>query len=433
MFKENDGFKVEANIGKGCKLNATVTVSPAQVKKAYKQAVKEINKEVSLPGFRKGKAPEETIIKQYSAPIDREWKEIVVNDAFQAALKLTSIYPYNKNTIDKPKIETCSLDDGALVSISYECYPEVPQVKFDEIKLPHIDKKEVSDQEVEEILKEIKQAHATWEEISDRPVKEGDYVDLTIHKIDEDPSHALVQNRRFEVSPVMISWLKKMVLDQTAGASIDGTTFPDEKASDEEKKAYEPIAVRVTLHKIQKIILPEVDDALAHKTGATDKEDLLMKIRANLGRDALLMQKEEKIRALENILIQKYKFEVPASLLKNEIESRKNEKTEELRRQNMSPEKIEAEKESIDTWATNIAEQSLRLHFLLAAIGEKGKVEMSREELNEKLNNEILRNPYYHSLVKENNEKLQGLIRRLTTQFQHEKIREYALEQVEAA
>ncbi len=427
-MKENEGYKVETKNLKGCRLALTITVKKEQVKKAYQKAIKAVNKEISMPGFRKGKAPDEAVIQKYGPHIEREWKEILVQDAFQAGLALTQKYPYNRETIDKPKIEKCSMEEGALISISYECYPEVPEVNFKDLALPHIARKKVKQEEVDEILKEVRQAHATWEEVPGK-VKEGDWVDLSIDKIDEEPPHPLVQKRRFEVSSVMMPWLKSLVVGMSAGELAEGTTAPDEKASAAEKASYQPVKVRVTLHGIQKIILPEVDDELAKKVGATDKTDLETKIRANLERDADAKLKDEKIKALENLLIEKYAFEVPSSVLDNEIKSRTEERIAELRKQNTPEDQIKIDE--IAEWAKGISEQSLRLHYLLTAIGEKGKVRISNEELNEKLNNEILRNPYYHQIAKENSEMLQRLIRRLSAHFQNEKIREYALAQVD--
>lgn len=432
MLKEDENYKVDWQEEAGCKVKATVTVKKEEVKKAYKQAVKRINKEISLPGFRKGKAPDDVVIQRYASPIEKEWKEIVVNDAFNAALKLSGVYPYNKNTIDKPKIDKCSQEEGAVVSISYERYPHIPEIDFSKLTLPRIEKKKVADSEVDEILKEVQHSQAGYEEVSGRAVQEGDYVDLSIDKIDEEPPHPLVQKRRFEVSAVMVPWLKKLLMTGlNIGESIEGETAADEKASEEEKKNYKPIKVRVMLHGIQKIKLPEIDDELAKKVGATDKNDLITKIRSNLEKDAEAKLKDEKIRTLEALLIEKYPVDLPASILENESRSRAEEKVQELKNQKVPEDQIEAEKEKIEKWAKESAKHGLSLHFLLLEIGEKGKVQLSKEELNEKLNNEILRNPYYHSLVKENSEMLQSLVRRLTTHFQHEKIREYALSQVE--
>ena len=61
---ENNNFKISVQEEPGCLVKLNVFVSPEQTNKNYKLAVKKINKEVSVPGFRKGKAPDSTVIRK---------------------------------------------------------------------------------------------------------------------------------------------------------------------------------------------------------------------------------------------------------------------------------------------------------------------------------------------------------------------------------
>lgn len=429
MAQDKNGFKVDVTEEKGCRLLLKVTVAQAEAQKAYKQAIKLINKEISVPGFRKGKAPEESVVSKYPSQIDKEWKDILINEAFQAALTQTKIYPYSKKTIEKARLESCSME-GATVLLAYERYPAIPDVDFSSISLPKTKKKAIADSEVDKVVLEVQKAHATFEEEASRPLKLGDYVDLSIDKIDEEPPHSLIKERRFEVTDEMLPWLKKMILGLEPGASVEGMTEPDPQADEKVKADYVPAKVRVTVHGIKKSLLPALDDELAKKAGASSKEDLIQKIRANLEKDAELEQKEQKIKALEALLLKKYPFEIPASLLEAEISDRIREQVTRLREEGASEDRIQEEEKQLKESVSKEASDAIHLHFLMTHIGEKDRVELTKEELNHKLTEEMMRNPYYMTLQKQNSELFGKIINRLSTRFLFDKIREHALAKV---
>lgn len=413
MHYENDSFQVDASKEAGCLLTLKITVLPVAAKKAYKQAIKKINKEISVPGFRKGKAPEDAVITKYAAHIEQEWKEILINDAFRAGCELTSIYPLSKETIQKPKLEKCSQEEGAVVSLSYEYYPEVPEIDFSSISLPHLEQRPVDGTRLHEILQEIRKAHAEYDEVQERGVEEGDYVDLSIDATNEEPPKPIVKERRFEVASTrMPEWLKKGLLNLKKGESVDSETEVDENADPRSKEQFKPTPVRITLHAIWQIRLPELSDELAKKAGADSLVDLEQKITANLEAEALEELKEQRLRNLEEALLQKYPFDLPRSVVQKEIDWRKG------RRPEGSSDDLQAE-----------AEKSLRLYFLEKKIQSQGKIEISNQELNEELISAIRRQPHLYGREMDA-ETSRNLVNRLASDLLTRKTKQYALEQV---
>jgi trigger factor len=431
VIKENQSFKVETREKKGCLLEVTVEVKPEQVKRAYKQAVKTINKEISVPGFRKGKAPDEAVIKQYGPHIEKEWKDILVNDALQGTLELTKIYPYNKNSIQRPKIEKCSLEAGALVQLSYECFPQIPEVNFSSIKLPKMKRELLADNAVEDVLQEIQKAHCNWEEVAPRPVQAGDHVDITIAKIDEEPAKELIKDRRFEISDNMMSWLKKMLLGMEVGQSREGYTEPDEKAPPT-NEPFQAFQVRVTLNGIKKSIPAPVDDELAKKVGASSKEDLIAKITENLESDLEAKLREKKMHALEDALLEQYPFDLPKSLLDSEVKHRYDDKVNKMREEGLSEDSIAEQAESIRKEVETASDNALRMHFLLNHIAEAEKIVLTQEELSDRLRGEMMQNPQLFDMQKKNPEMFGNIVRRLSNHYLFEKIRDHVLTKVAA-
>jgi trigger factor len=430
---ENADYSVEAMEGAGCLLMLTLFVKPKQSQKTYQKAVKIVNKQISIPGFRKGHAPDHTVIGRYGSYVEQEWKEIIVNEAYRAALELTNIYPMNKESIQKPKIEKCSQEEGAIIHLSYEHYPNIPVVDFSQIKILAVEKRAVSEEKVEAILEEARRSHADWENVEGRGVEVGDFVDLSIDSLREDPPKPIVKEARFEVDDERFpSWLKKLLIGLNIGESVEGESEVEAEADDALKQSFQATKVRVTLHAIKKILLPEVNDELAQKVGAESVEDLKNKIRQNLEKEGEEEYKQRRIEALEEALLERYHFDLPASIVASERKERLSKRLHALKKENLAKEEMKVREEELGEEVDKEIDRSLRLYFLKKQIAKQGKISLTNQELNDELARYLGQRPYLYG--KESDEAAtRELVSRMATLLMQRKTNEYALSQVEAA
>src|SRR6185369_199393 len=84
----NENLKVKVHFKPNCKVELEVHALPPLLKDAYRKAVKVVGREVTLPGFRKGKAPEALVEKSYAKQIDTEWQQAIADLSFQGSSKL---------------------------------------------------------------------------------------------------------------------------------------------------------------------------------------------------------------------------------------------------------------------------------------------------------------------------------------------------------
>ncbi|MCH9626331.1 MAG: Trigger factor [Chlamydiales bacterium] len=430
---ENDAYSVEATEDAGCLLTLKIFVKPPAAQKSYKKAVKIVNKQISIPGFRKGRAPDHTVISRYSSYVDQEWKEDIVNEAYKAAVDLVKIYPISQESFKKPKIESCSQEEGAIISLAYEHYPKAPEVDLQSLTIPLIETESISEERIEETLQEIKRSHADWEKIEDRAVQEGDYVDVSISAIDKEPPIEIVKDRRFEMADKKIApWLKKLLLGLAVDESAEGMSELSEDATEEVKKGFETRKMQVTVHAIHKILLPELDEELAKKLGADSVEDLCAKVRANLEKEMEEAAQEKRIEALEDALLTAYNFDLPASLLEEERASRIEYRIQKLKEQGLSDEEIKAKESEIELEVAKDTEESYRLYFLNKQIEKLGGVSVSQDEISGEVMRQIQLNPY---LFQQENDPdhTKNLITRISHSLLKKKVNEYALTQVKVA
>ena len=90
---QNENVRFTIHHKPACIVEFDVEAFEPLIKNAHKKAAKTIAKEVTLPGFRKGKAPEELIIKNFPKEVDKEWQQEIANICFQECGK-TCQYPH---------------------------------------------------------------------------------------------------------------------------------------------------------------------------------------------------------------------------------------------------------------------------------------------------------------------------------------------------
>lgn len=428
MSFEKPGYKVETVEKVGCRLVLRVEVSKEEVDKAFKKALKSVNKEISLPGFRKGKAPEETVLKQHGKAVEQEYRELVVNEAFREALDLVQIYPFNKESIDKVSVEKCSVQEGAVITISYEHYPVVPAINFAEIKLQRIQEPPIDQGQLDEILSEIQKHHSEFEEIMGRKALVGDFVDLTIEKMDETPPRALASNRRFEMADQRMSkWLRSMIVDLEIGQSKEALTELEENATEEQKASFTPIPIRVTLLAIKKSLLPPLDDELAKKEGFDTLEALRASIRENLAKEVHEQLYEQKVKLLEQALLETCTFALPSKAFEQEYRYFKEKEIAALEKKRLPEEERKKAEAQLEVELAPVVEKHLRLRFLLNEIGKREHISLSTEELNARIHDRISADPFYALLYKQDKETFRKLISGMSAEFLEKKVKEHIL------
>jgi trigger factor len=305
-----------------CKVELTVHASSDFVKISNKKAIKEVSKQISIPGFRKGKAPEDLIIKKYSGAVDEKLHTILADDVFKECQKATNL----KILSNGPKItydaKNISMQDGADLSYKFEVEPEVPSIDPLKLKLKDLKAPKITKEEIDEAILQTRFYYATWDEITDRPVKDHDYVILDIETL-EDPKQKVFQDTRFEVSDKrMAKWMQKLVIGTNLNDSVEGISTPDHNATEKEKKEFQPKKVKVTIKKIEQPTLPELNDEFAKKVGSESLEKFTESMEKMLQNKAQEKFDQERRAEVNKFLIDNYLFELPYSLVKKETDHR---------------------------------------------------------------------------------------------------------------
>lgn len=319
---QNENVRFTIHHKPACIVEFDVEALEPLVKNAHKKATRTISKEVTLPGFRKGKAPDEMILKNFAKEIDKEWQQEIANACFKACAELAKIPILHRDAKITYKMKSYS-PSGALLTLSLETEPKVPHVDPKQFQLKPTKRPEVNEEKIHETIRQTQLFFANWQHIHDRPVQEGDFVLLDVDVIEEHPPTPLFSHTRFEVTEKsMAKWMRELVMGKKIGEAIEGISVPDEEASKEDKEELKPKKVRVTIKSIDTATLPALNDEFAQKLGATSLEDMTTKVTDLLNKQADAHVQETQREQVNEFLLTHYPFDLPATLIEKETQFR---------------------------------------------------------------------------------------------------------------
>lgn len=427
---KNDDISLTIKRDPGCKVTLDVTVSPSRAQAVHRDALKRVKKEVSIPGFRKGRAPDNVILQKFGSHVDSEWQNLLVQSSFEMSCDLARVSPFDQHSLKRPKLESCSREEGARVQFEFESEPEVPEVDYKELSLKVEAPREVTDEQIQSTLRDIQVVHADWEDVNDRGVAVEDYVDLTIESLD-DPGKIICEDKRFEMRDGKIGkWLMDLLVDKKIGDTFEGTSQLDEDQADQIKN-FKPTQLKITVNGIKSIVLPELNDELAQKVGLESVDQLRQKLREDLESAAKQEAKDKMKEALEEALLERYPFDVPSSLEASEKRGRLHSHIEALKAEGFSEDDIKEKMTEIEETVHNDVTRSLRSFFIFRKVAEAEGIGATQEDLSQELSRQLWSVPEHQRIIDPHMEP-QEMRSRLMMKIVMDKTKDFLLDNVSA-
>lgn len=403
---ENEKIKISLSRKPGCRIEMQVKAMPDIVKEARKKAIHRVSKQVSFHGFRKGKAPEELILKNYPRDVDQNWQQIIADFAFKEAQPLAKVSLLDSNTQVQFKMHKHSLE-GAELMLTFETTPEPPAIDPRQFELKTIDQPTLDDKKIDEAIHQVRFYFAKWNKITNRPVKEGDYILLDLNDLETNPPKKVYTNTRFEVSDErMAKWMKEVVLGMNTGDTKEGVSWPDENASEEEKKEYKPKKVNITINAIEEAELPPLDDTFAKNLGVSSIEEIRTSIE-NLLKKQIDDHVKKQLREQANeFLLNKHPFELPPSLVEKEARFRLEQLGRDPNFIQFWQGRSEEERKNIINEIYAQAEKAMRMFYLCRKIVADAKLSVTADDVEKQATTplEMLLHPSPERLSEQNSD-----------------------------
>jgi trigger factor len=366
------------------RVKITVEVPFADLKPSMDQAYAEVAKSVNIPGFRRGKVPPVVIDQRFG-------RGVIIQEAFNNSWQNfygDAVTENKLSPLAQPDVEVTKLEDGDVIEFTAEVdvRPEFDLPDFSTLQA-QVDALDVLDTLVDSQVDVLRNRFGSRETV-ERPAADGDIV--TISLVASRDGEPLVDATANDVeytigSGQMLDGLDEAVIGLSAGESATfSSTLVSGPLKDEEAD------VEVTVSKVQKVELPETDDAFAQEASEFDTmEELRDNIKERLTRMARLEQASQARDAVLETLIGQVDVEVPEHLLNSEIDARRKQITEQLAQAGMTVEQyiadIAEDQTEDEFWADleSRGEQALRAQIILDKVAEERAIEVDQNDLTQ--------------------------------------------------
>lgn len=377
---------MKTNIEKVSSLHHKINVEvPATVvQTAFNRIFNDIQKEVTVKGFRKGKAPIATIKSMYSDRVKQDVAQELIQMHYIKALTEHKLEP-----ISNPEFEFDIPNEAKdfAFSASFDVRPEVKLGKYEGLEVEK-EKLVFDDKKVDEVLENIRASRSTFEDVLEvRPAKMGDVAIVDFEGfVDGKPlENGAGTNHNLELgAKQFIEGFEDGIVGMKVGDNKTlNLKFPSPYHSAE--LAGKPVEFKVKLTGLKKKVLPEINDEfLATLGGPTSLEDLKKTIREDLeGSEQKRVEDAFKNRLLKK-LVQANPVEVPPSLLKDQKNSLIADFQKRMSEQGMSPADFTDYIMKWDADFEKTAGEMIQSSFLIDAIAKKHDLFAKEEDLDAK-------------------------------------------------
>jgi trigger factor len=360
-----------------------IEAEASELDKSLDEAYRHLVNEVSIPGFRKGKAPRAILVQHIGKKnLLEEALEHLIPQLYEQAIESQKLEP-----IAGPQIEITQTEPvvfKAIVSLK----PEVKLGDYHNIRLEPSPEIKIAEKEVTAAMEEFRERQGAWVPVG-RSVALGDLVTMDIQaSVDGKPwlNHKgiLYEMDKDSRSPVpgFASHLQGAEKNKEKTFSL---TIPDDYPIKEMRG--KESAFKVTVTEIKEKQLPELDDELAKSAGydnlADMKEKMAVDLRAKAEARNRLELKQKALDALVKISEVKYppilEEEEITGLLRDEAKRLGfRELTDYLKRVNKTEEELKQE-------LRPIAQKRLAEDLVLGKLAEEEKIEISSSEVDNKV------------------------------------------------
>jgi trigger factor len=367
------------------RVRLAIEVPFVELEPSLRKAYREIAQQVNVPGFRRGKVPAMVIDQRIG-------RGAVLNEAVQEAIPqnfLAAVQEHDVKTIGRPEVEITELADGDKLAFTAEVDVR-PPINIPDLSTVEVvvDEARIDESEVDEQVNGLRERFATLKTV-ERPAQIGDYVQLDlVATVDgEEVPGGSASNISHEVgSQQLLPGLDDVLVGLSAG---DSTTFKTQLVGGE--FAGRDADVAVTVRTVKEKQLPELDDEFAQLASEFDTlEELRTDLRERVGRAKRVEQLyAARDKALKQ-LVDAAEIPAPESVVREEVEHRKQAMVDQLERIGASLEDYLATEddkteEQLDAELLEAAAEAVKIQLLLDALADAEEVQVSDDEFGHEI------------------------------------------------
>jgi trigger factor len=406
------------------KYDLEIEVTAEEFEKELNKTYLKEGKKMTVPGFRKGKAPRKLLERYYG-------ENLFFEGAIDSLLQPTVI-----DAVEKSKLDVVSVGEIKDLDVSKEkgvkftapvvVSPEVTVKDYKGIEVS-VESSKVTDKDIDDEINRVLERNSRMINITDRPAKNGDIVIIDFDGYVDNKAFEGGKAENYQLtigSGSFIPGFEEQMVGHNIGDQFDiNVKFPEDYNSEELKG--KDATFKINLHEIKEKELPKLDDEFAKDVSEFDTLDEYKKsVSENIEKRKEESKKTEIENKLIEKLVQKVEAEVPQEMYDNETNELLDNFRHRLESQGLTVENYMkytgATADTMRDMFKEQAEQTVKTRLALRKIAENENIEVSDEDVE----NEYKK---WSELYKMDLDKIKGLISKenLISDLKNEKALEF--------
>ena len=366
----------------------TIEATAEEFEKGVQKAYDKNKGKISIPGFRKGKAPRKIIEKMYGKTFfHEEGAQEIVPELYEKAKAESDL-----EIVSKPSLKIVKMDEEKPLVFTAEVAVK-PEVKLGKYKGVEVEKQdtEVTEAEINEELEKTRNTNARIVEVKDRPVQDKDMTTIDFEGTIDGVAFEGGKGTDYPLtigSHTFIDNFEDQVIGMNVGDVKDvKVRFPDEYHASALKG--KDAVFKVTLKEIKEKQLPELNDEFAEDNGYDSLEAYKENIRKNLTEAKETNAKNVREREALDEVIEASEIDLPKALIDTQVNRMAGDVERNISQQGMTFDQyLKYMNITADKFLENLrpdAEKRLKQRLILEAVAKAEGLEASDEEYNDEL------------------------------------------------
>ncbi|MCU1299628.1 MAG: trigger factor [Acidobacteriaceae bacterium] len=384
-IKNDTDTKNEATATNDTRREIAVEVPADEVARETEKLIAKYQKLARIPGFRKGHVPASIIKQRFSQDIQNDVVDSLVPRYFQKETQSQGLIP-----VSQPRVTDLHVHDNEPLKFkaSFDVMPEIKVEGYKELRAEKPDTS-VSDEEVEQSLKDLQEQRATFTTIEGTTLSDGDFAQASVDGKPQDG-----EGQPVHMDDVLIEIGGKNTMpeftDNLRGASAGDersfeVNYPEDSA--DKRLAGKKFNYTAKVQSIKQKTLPELNDDFAKSLGEfASLDEVRTRIREGMEQERKHKAEHESKDKLVAELVKRNEFEIPESLVDRQVDVRLERGFRALVAQGMKQEDIKKmDFARLRAGQRDQAVQEVKASLLLEKIADGQKIEVADEEIDREI------------------------------------------------
>ena len=370
-----------------CRKHVRVTVPQEDVANMYDVAAMEVATSQEAPGFRKGKMPASLVRRKYRKELEEQVKQVILLRSLEQVSEEEALDPINEPDLDIADLDVPE-DEAFTYEFDVEVRPEfdLPDYSGMKIKRP---KSEIDDSDVDAYYNDFMEQYAKLVD-SDQPAESGDIVVCSVtfthddHKLSSIESAPLRLRKTLRFQDAELDDFDGLMSGATAGDERSALVTLSQEAPRIDLRN-EEIETVFKVQKVQKLELPELDEAFLERLDVESEDELRDVMYQNLERQAEYTQRQETRKQVIEQLVESADWDLPEELVSKQTDNALRREILEMQQAGFTADQIRARENDLRRHAISMTRRNLKEHFVLDRIAEEEQIEVSDAELEREI------------------------------------------------